>query len=173
MNANPITRRLFVSALAGVVVAPAGWIRLDAIVAAHMPQSLLVKDAASLGISHRDPRIFQLREYDSCVASHLRSILRRHGIHPAGTWGTAFLIPFDSLSAREKAWRSLAADPEWATVRIQSTVGQLAIYRVAKRMLSKEINPADNPFRPSCRESVTEQQPYGVRQQPGVASVHF
>ena len=32
----------------------------------------------------------------------------------------AYLIPFDSLAAREKAWNAFAADEEWIRVRKES-----------------------------------------------------
>jgi hypothetical protein len=31
-----------------------------------------------------------------------------------------YLIPFDSLAAREQAWAAFGADPEWAKVRQES-----------------------------------------------------
>ena len=50
-----------------------------------------------------------------------------------------YVIPFDDLAAREKAWNAFAADPEWAKVRKESidqhgqiTINNLiSIYRAA------------------------------------------
>ncbi len=47
-----------------------------------------------------------------------------------------YLIPFDSLGAREKAWDTFNADPEWLKVREESnkngqlvSVANVSIYR--------------------------------------------
>ncbi len=50
-----------------------------------------------------------------------------------------YLIPFEDLAAREKAWNLFAADPEWVKVRKESidrygqisSVIQIALYRSA------------------------------------------
>ena len=48
-----------------------------------------------------------------------------------------YLIPFDSLAAREKAWDAFSADPDWIKARNESiekfgqivSVSDIAIYR--------------------------------------------
>ncbi|MGH9675260.1 MAG: NIPSNAP family protein, partial [Bryobacteraceae bacterium] len=48
-----------------------------------------------------------------------------------------YVIPFDNLAAREKAWATFAADPEWIKVRQESidrhgqitSVIQIGLYR--------------------------------------------
>jgi hypothetical protein len=85
-------------------------------------------------------RIFELRVYHSPTyrqlgALHERfsgpeiKIFHRVGIHPILYSSTLFgqnipnltyLIPFESLAAREKAWTAFAADPEWVKVRKES-----------------------------------------------------
>ena len=96
----------------------------------------------------RSPRYFELRTYHSptwrqLAALHRRfagpeiQIFHRVGVHPVLYSETAigpnmpnltYLIPFDSLAAREKAWDAFAADPEWIKVRKESIEqsGQIA-----------------------------------------------
>jgi hypothetical protein len=103
------------------------------------------------------PRYFELRTYHSPTASQLRAlherfdgaetkIFHRSGIFPLFYTSTVFgpnmpnltyLMPFDSLAAREKAWDAFGADPEWAKARKESAdkygqvvaVSDIAIYR--------------------------------------------
>ena len=94
---------------------------------------------AAAGTGDR-PRIFELRVYHSPTirqlealndrfAEHEIGIFHRNGIHPIlytnGITGDhlpnlTYLIPFDSLAARENAWAAFAADPEWVKVRAES-----------------------------------------------------
>jgi hypothetical protein len=101
-------------------------------------------------------RYFELRVYHSSSSTILRAlhkrfagpetkIFARSGIHPV-LYGTTmfggdmpnltYLIPFDSLGAREKAWDTFNADPEWLKVREESnkngqlvSVSNISIYR--------------------------------------------
>ncbi|MGB9604725.1 MAG: NIPSNAP family protein, partial [Bryobacteraceae bacterium] len=41
-------------------------------------------------------------------------------IYGANQPNLTYLIPFESLVAREKAWAAFSADPEWARVRKES-----------------------------------------------------
>jgi hypothetical protein len=103
------------------------------------------------------PRLFELRVYHSPRFSQLQAlhqrfsgaeikIFHRSGIHPVLYGSTiiggnqpnlTYLIPFDSLAAREKAWAAFGADPEWVKVRQESVekygqitaVNDIAIYR--------------------------------------------
>lgn len=93
-------------------------------------------------------RIFELRVYHSPTSRQLAAlnerfaqqeigIFHRSGIHPVlytnGLTGDSlpnltYLIPFESLAAREKAWAAFASDPEWIKVRAESVqkFGQIA-----------------------------------------------
>jgi len=95
------------------------------------------------------PRVFELRVYHSptvrqAKALHQRfsgaevKIFHRVGINPlfysTTVFGAArpnltYLIPFDTLAAREKAWDAFSADPEWVRVRKESIdrSGQISI----------------------------------------------
>ena len=105
------------------------------------------------------PRLFELRVYHSPRFSQLQAlhnrfnnaeikIFHRSGIHPVLYGSTVvgpnqpnltYLIPFDSLAAREKAWAAFGADPDWIKTRQESVekygqitaVNDIAIYRAA------------------------------------------
>jgi len=86
------------------------------------------------------PRIFEMRIYHSPTARQRRAldtrfsgaeinIFHRSGVHPVFYSSTVFgankpnltyLIPFESLAAREKAWNTFGADEEWIKVRKES-----------------------------------------------------
>ena len=102
-------------------------------------------------------RFYELRIYHSptwmqLAALHERfagpeiKIFHRSGIHPILYTETAlgtnmpnltYLIPWDSLAAREKAWDAFQADPEWVKVRKESidrhgqiaSVNQVSLFR--------------------------------------------
>ncbi len=86
------------------------------------------------------PRVFELRTYHSPTWKQLRAlherfagpeiqIFSRVGVHPilysstvigAQMPNLTYLIPFEDLAAREKAWNAFSADPEWIRVRKES-----------------------------------------------------
>jgi hypothetical protein len=102
-------------------------------------------------------RYFELRTYHAptmaqLIALHQRfagpevRVFHRSGIFPlfyastligANMPNLTYLIPFDSLAAREKAWAAFNADPEWIKARQDSidksgqivSVSDIAIYR--------------------------------------------
>jgi hypothetical protein len=83
------------------------------------------------------PRVFEVRIYHSPTFRQLRAlherfsgpetrIYQRVGIRPILYSSTligqdmpslTYVIPFDDLATRERAWAAFAADPEWAKVR--------------------------------------------------------
>lgn len=103
------------------------------------------------------PRIFELRSYHSPTARQAKAlherfagpeikIFHRVGVHPLFYGSTVFgqnrpnltyLIPFESLAAREKSWNAFGADEEWVKVRKESidrsgqisNVIQMSLYR--------------------------------------------
>ncbi len=109
--------------------------------------------------ARKTPRVFELRVYHSpsggqLTALHERfagpeiKIFHRSGIHPLFYSSTVFgpavpnltyLIPFDSLAEREKAWATFGGDPEWTKVRAESiakhgqisSIIQISLYRAA------------------------------------------
>ena len=86
------------------------------------------------------PRVFELRVYHSPTArqnkalherfsGHEIKIFHRVGVNPilytttvfgANRPNLTYLIPFDTLAAREKAWAAFSADEEWVRVRKES-----------------------------------------------------
>jgi hypothetical protein len=108
----------------------------------------------------KSSRIFELRVYHSPTYKQLQAlhdrfegpeikIFHRVGVHPVLYSSTiigpnmpnlTYLIPFDDLAAREKAWNAFAADPEWIKVRKESiekhgqisSVIQISIYRATR-----------------------------------------
>ena len=90
--------------------------------------------------TREQPRLFELRTYHSPTWKQLHAlherfagpeikIFHRSGIYPilytstmigANMPNLTYLIPFDNLAAREKAWDAFTADSEWAKVRKES-----------------------------------------------------
>jgi len=88
----------------------------------------------------KTPRLFELRVYHSPTWRQLKAlherfagpeiqIFHRVGVNPILYTSTligtnmpnlCYLIPFENLAAREKAWEAFAADPEWIKVRKES-----------------------------------------------------
>ncbi len=86
------------------------------------------------------PRVFELRVYHSPTARQNKAlhqrfssaeikIFHRVGVNPilytttvfgANRPNLTYLIPFDTLAAREKAWAAFSADEEWVRVRKES-----------------------------------------------------
>ena len=101
---------------------------------------LFAGDCGVAGEARGAPRIFEMRTYHSPTARQLKAleerfagpeiqIFHRSGIHPVLYSTTVFgenrpnltyLIPFESLAAREKAWAAFSADEEWVRVRKES-----------------------------------------------------
>lgn len=101
------------------------------------------------------PRFFEFRIYHSptfrqLAALHERfsgpeiKIFHRSGIHPILYADTVFgpkqpcltyMMPFESLAAREKAWATFRADPEWIKVRADSVARAGEIVSHTDRLL--------------------------------------
>ncbi len=108
---------------------------------------------------HDKPRIFELRQYHSPTWTQLAALHQRFagpeikvfhkcGIFPILYTSTligenipnlTYVIPFDSLAAREKAWDAFGVDPDWIKARNESVerfgqitpVNRISIYRAA------------------------------------------
>ena len=95
----------------------------------------------------RKAGIFEIRSYH-CPAwenqppAEVAAIFRRARIHPMVNAASAagehvpqltYVIPFDSLAAREEAWSRLAADPDWIAMERESAlkVTSKSIYKPA------------------------------------------
>jgi hypothetical protein len=94
---------------------------LEAIAAERMPHQLLVS-----GVAPSD--FFELRNYGGSE-ERLIAVLNRHGIWAALEENGRFLFPFESLAARERAWREVSADAEW--IALAPRLSEIAIYRAS------------------------------------------
>ncbi len=107
----------------------------------------------------KKPRLFEIRQYHSPTWRQLGflherfkgpeiAIFHRVGVHPILYTQTVvgpnmpnltYVIPFEDLAAREKAWDAFGADPEWQKVRKESierggqiaSVNLISLYRAA------------------------------------------
>jgi hypothetical protein len=138
-----MNRRTFLAAFSGTFfelnraafAKPRGGIVLEAVFGAHLPQTLRI---VHWPVMTSLPNWFELRTYNS-GSLHERltntGIFGRSGIHPllfeAGT-NLTYLIPFDSLAQRNRAWTLIDADPEWHRLRSEGepvSVAEVTIYR--------------------------------------------
>jgi NIPSNAP len=105
----------------------------------------------------KTPRVFELRVYHAPTGRQLTAlherfagseikIFHRSGIQPlfysSTIFGTAipnltYLIPFDSLAEREKAWAAFGGDPEWSKVRADSIAKHGQISSIIQMSLFK------------------------------------
>ena len=136
-----MTRRRFSGAVAGLVVSSPGLIAgdrsttvvLTAIAGARLPERLAITTNSPEKM--RDG-IWELRTYRNTApafASQLADVFPRAGIHPllSGTEGADLtcLIPFANLTARDRAWTVLNADPRWTSVRPHFQSYHFGLYR--------------------------------------------
>jgi len=124
-------------------------IYFEALIAPHMPQMLAIRGFVSLPAPVSDDstilraapnsidirtaaadraRIFELRVYHAGPGIE---ILHRSGIHPILFSPTTYLIPFDSLAAREKAWTVFSGGPDWIELRQSSRVRNISLWKAA------------------------------------------
>ena len=127
------SRRQFARVLAGFAAAPAfakpRGIALDAFVAPRLPRRLIIHNVEQAAV-------FELRVYGSHPRA-MHAIMERHGIRAVlgerSATVTAYLIPFESLEARQRAWDAFNADTDWHTLRAngQVNVKEISLYRLA------------------------------------------
>ena len=101
-----MTRRLFVAALAGAAAARGDDVVLQAVYGANLPATLRVRGLA-----------LPLRKF------YERRVYRG----PSGE--QSYLIPWDSMEQRSRAWARLNSDSEWARLRGQARLTEVTIYR--------------------------------------------
>jgi hypothetical protein len=94
-----VTRRMFVGSLAGVCLAGESLV-LEAIAAERMPHRIVVRGV------ERAP-FFELRDYGT---AEVAGILNRQGILAVSSENGRYLFAFESLAARERAWREIRMD---------------------------------------------------------------
>jgi hypothetical protein len=133
-----MTRREFSFSLAGLAISPGFVVTLHAIAGARLPAML--KLAIPLPVDKLDG-LWELRTYRTgessaaALADEFAGIFPRAGIHPlsATTDGPnlTYLIPFENLTARERAWTAVNTDPNWAGACPRFQSYQFALYRAA------------------------------------------
>jgi hypothetical protein len=103
------------------------------------------------GFNRLESGILELRSYHApagqdSVPARMATVLHRAGIYPIVDASTAvgehvprltYLIPFESLAAREGAWARLDADPEWKAILPDSRTGRGAALRVTEKSIYK------------------------------------
>ncbi len=128
-----MTRRGFSGALAAAVVLPAFESRdasravtLEAIAGVRLPETLAITAHFPEQLRRG---VWELRTYRGVaptLASDLTEVFPRYGIRPllraANGPDLTYLIPFETLTVRDRAWTALNADPGWtsACTRFQS-----------------------------------------------------
>jgi hypothetical protein len=141
-----MTRRSFSAALAGAIALPsfAGdrsqVVNLRAIAGAHLPATLAIRTPAdgSCAVEKLRESVWELRTYSAAspaLAVLFGHVFPRAGIRPwlHGQAGTdlTYLIPFDDLTTRDRAWTTLNADPQWVSDRPEFPSYRFGLYRVA------------------------------------------
>jgi len=132
-----MTRREFSAVLAGSVAFPgcvSGVVILSAIAGARLPATLMITTDSPETLG---PGLWELRTYYTTIpalASRFDRVFRRAGIHPLlrKTDGPdlTYLIPFENLTARGRAWTALTSDPEWTRLRHQFRSYHFGLYHV-------------------------------------------
>ncbi|MCU1339789.1 MAG: hypothetical protein JWO19_5370 [Bryobacterales bacterium] len=98
---------------------------------------VLEAQAHSLSAESMREGLWELRTYRTNtpgLASHFSAAFSRAGICPVLRGITradlTYLIPFENLAARDRAWTELNADPEWVRARPQFESYHFGLYRV-------------------------------------------
>jgi hypothetical protein len=140
-----MTRRAFPVALAGAValpgfgtVDPSPVVILQAIAGARLPATLTI---ATDSPERMRRGVWELRTYridesrTTALANKFAGVFPRAGIRPllkeADGPNLTYLIPFESLTARERAWTALNTDPAWTSARPQFQAYHFGLYRAA------------------------------------------
>ncbi len=111
----------------------------------------------------KTPRVFELRVYRAPSQRHLRllherfsgpqlKIFQRAGVNPALYASTVigpdmpnltYMIPFEDMAARDKAWSAFSADPEWIKLRQEfaATNGQVTVFNQIELFRATAYSP--------------------------------
>jgi hypothetical protein len=128
-----MTRRAFSGMLAAAVVVPAFESRdssrvvtLEAIAGVRLPETLAIATDSPEKLRRGVWELRTYRRVTPTLAGDLAEAFPRAGIRPLLQENIGenltYLIPFESLTARDRAWTALNADPRWtgACTRFQS-----------------------------------------------------
>jgi hypothetical protein len=139
-----MTRRDFSVSLAGLAVSPgivygdsSTFVTLKAIAGARLPATLAI---ATTSPHRMREGLWELRAYRTfsqagsrLLAERLNALFPGAGINPALQRGDraslTYLIPFEDLAARDRAWTALTTNPAWTGMRFRSY--HFSLYSVA------------------------------------------
>ena len=97
--------------------------------------------------------IYELRIYDACPGkmgalnerfqNHTLRIFQRHGIKPIAFWEDVigisnrltYVLAWEDMAHRERAWNAFQADPEWQAARAKSEEGGPIVARVTATLM--------------------------------------
>jgi hypothetical protein len=99
------------------------------------PEGAIFLEAAEEPFTRWDG-VFELRTYRTnspAFARSLHALLPSAGIEPVLRGHSTYLIRFESLTAREKAWNALHATRAWKHLRDQIGSYRFSLYRAAYR----------------------------------------
>jgi hypothetical protein len=121
-----MTRRTFAAAIAASAAGVGDRVVLEALYGERLP--------ATLRISRRrlgDHPYFELRIYrgESSLHGSLEDVFKQAQLRPAALAPLRFLLPFDSLQQRARAWDRLNSDPQWVALRKHLRLCETTIYR--------------------------------------------
>lgn len=139
-----MTRREFSAAFAGVAVLPtfasgaaSQVVILEAIAGARLPETLAITTNSPERLRRG---LWERRTYrgaEPALASHLAGVFSHAGIRPLPRdflydmdgGNLTYFIPFENLTARDRAWTALNTDPQWMAARDQFQSYHFALYR--------------------------------------------
>jgi hypothetical protein len=135
-----MTRREFSIAMAGSAALsawasgdPSPVVILEAIAGVRLPETLAITTNSPEALRRG---LWELRSYRGAkpeLASHLARVFRRAGIRPhqqgIADENLTYLIPFENLTARDRGWTAVNADPEWSGARTQFQSYHFGLYR--------------------------------------------
>ena len=138
-----MTRRSFSMTLAGALAVSrpptqSRAVIFEATAGARLPHTLALRTTARESFSIQEMRghIWELRTYSIAadLGDRFAEIFLNAGIRPlineAKPGSVTYLIPFENLAARDRAWTELNADPRWITARARIKSYQFGLYRL-------------------------------------------
>jgi hypothetical protein len=112
---------MFLGGMAGICMPRRDCLVLEAIAAERMPHRMVVSGVERAAY-------FELRDYGISEPRMLEA-WNRCGIRPVLEENGGFLIPFETLAARERAWRELSVDAEWMKLGTRLVLKRIAVFR--------------------------------------------
>ena len=111
--------------------------------------------------AEKDTRVFEMRTYTAAPGklddlharfrNHVVKLLPKHGIKDLGYWvpidnaenKVMFVLMYPSREARETAWKSFGADPDWVKAKTESEANGKLVEKVEQRFLTAtDFSPA-------------------------------